>query len=693
MLRRRSSLFPASFWRIALPVGLIAVAVAGIAVEKSNPPDLARFHDRSTVVKAADDQVLRVFMSGDDKWRLHTRAEDVDPLYLQLLKSYEDQRFDHHLGVDPFSVTRAVAQALRSGHVVSGASTLSMQAARLAMPRPRSLSGKLTEMARALQLEWHLGKSTVLDMYLTLAPFGGPVEGVRAASWKLFGKEPRHLSVAEAALLVAIPQSPGLRGLGGVEDEARHGRDQVLARALAAGILTARQVSAARKAPIDLQGRAMPAIAPHLTAELWRRSRGDTIRTHIDYGLQSALQERLTQAITVLPPGVSAAALIVRNRDAAVISMASGGDYFDRGRAGMMDLTRAMRSPGSTLKPFIYAMAFDQRIAHPQTLIDDRKTDFYGYQPGNFDGRFRGQVSISEALQQSLNIPAVKVLDRLGPQRFSARLQDAGLQLIQRGADGPARLPIALGGGGTSLRELVRAYSGLANDGVVPRALNFVRPGMEQGAGHRLLSPAAAAMTRQILAAAPAPAGRLLTSYASGQGIAYKTGTSYRFRDAWSVGVEKGHTIGVWVGVVGDGQCPGCSGRAAAAPILFDLFDLIQGTESPITSGQERVFDPMPPSHLRYFEQPGVLVAGRQSKPEIVFPENNGEIVLKPGGALPVAARRAERGSRWLLNGFPAVLTGAGGKLALGSAGIHRLTVVDPQGQSDTAVFQVHFAE
>ncbi|NQW50983.1 MAG: transglycosylase domain-containing protein, partial [Rhodospirillales bacterium] len=399
-----------------LAVAATTLAATGLALDRLFPPDLSRYQDRSTEVVDANGRLLRAFTTADGKWRLKTAVDDVDPLYLGLLKAYEDRRFDTHWGVDPLAAVRAARQLAERGRIVSGASTLSMQAARLLDPRPRSFTTKAIQSARALQLEWRYSKREVLAIYLTLAPMGGNLEGVRAASLAYFGKEPRQLGAAEAALLVAIPQSPERRRPDRASSAAQAARDRVLERGVEHGVIDAPLLAMARSRPAPDRRLAMPLQAPHLSTWLAGQSPGTVVPTTVRYELQQTLSQLVQDERRQLGDGAEIAMVVLDNRTGGVVAWLGGDNFF--GRTGQVDLVRARRSPGSALKPLIYAMAFDDRILHPETLVEDVPVRFRDWLPRNFDRDHQGAVTVRRALQQSLNVPAVLALEKVGPQRF-----------------------------------------------------------------------------------------------------------------------------------------------------------------------------------------------------------------------------------------------------------------------------------
>ncbi|MFZ2870488.1 penicillin-binding protein 1C, partial [Zavarzinia sp.] len=568
---------PGRLRRLAL-AGLAALAVlAGLALvlDRAYPLPLDLVASRSTIVLDASGQPLRAFQADDGRWRFTAQPADVDPRFIAMLTAYEDRRFRDHWGVDPVAVLRAAGQAVVAGSIVSGASTLSMQTARLIQPRPRTFGAKLIEMARALQLEAHLSKDEILGLYLTLAPYGGNLEGVRAASLFYFGKEPDHLTDGEAALLVALPQSPERRRPDRHEDVARRMRDEVLTRVAEAGVITEAAAREAMEEAVPVARLPAPFFAPHLAERLHRADpAASVIASMIDRDLQQKLEDLAARNIGQFEATANIAILVVANEGRRVVASVGSAGYFDRRRAGPIDMTMAVRSPGSALKPFIYGMGFEDLVCHPETIVVDRPTHFGGYAPKNFDRLYRGEVKLAEALQLSLNIPAVAVLDLVGPRRFSARLAASGVRLRLPDPGAEPSLPIALGGVGVTLRDLVTLYAALADGG---RALPLRdRIHDEAGVPATLLSASAAWQVTAILRDTPPPPHLLPgESTSDGRQIAYKTGTSYGFRDAWAIGYDRDYTVGVWVGRPDGSFSPGRMGREAAAPLVFAAFSML----------------------------------------------------------------------------------------------------------------------
>ena len=435
---------------------------------------------------------LRAYLTSEGRWRLPATRRDVDPRFLQALLAYEDKRYYSHHGVDPLAMMRAAYQLATQGHIVSGGSTISMQVARLLEPRrERSIYAKLRQTVRGLQLEWALSKDEIFSLYLTLAPYGGNLEGIRAASLAYFGKEPRRLTLGEAALLVALPQSPEYRRPDRHPEAARDARDRVLDRIAGSGSFSADEIAHAKTEPVPDARKPMPLSAPHAADEAKAASAEKIIRLTIDGHLQRRLETLARERAEALGDAMSAAIVVVDNATGEILARVASPDYFDAARAGQVDVTRAVRSPGSALKPFIYGLGFEDGLIHPETLIEDRPIRYGDYAPENFDQTFQGTVTVRRALQQSLNVPAVAVLDAVGPSRLLARLDEAGASL-ELPKHATAGLALGLGGIGVRLIDLTALYTGLARQGnVAPliERLGETPPPHEapDGAGRRLV--------------------------------------------------------------------------------------------------------------------------------------------------------------------------------------------------------------
>ncbi len=678
---------PARLPRLLFGIALLLVLTAAVMVaDRLFPLDLSRLADASTVVVDRSGQPLRVFTTRSGFWRLPTEPASVSPAYLDLLIDVEDKRFWYHPGFDPFALARAAAQLVIHRHVVSGGSTLTMQVVRLLEPRPRTLRSKLIELVRAMQLEAHWSKAAILQAYLMLAPMGRNLEGVRAGSLAWFGKEPAQLSDAEAALLVALPQNPTRLRPDRDLAAAERAREKILRRGVAGGVLAPEALPSALATPIPTARRPMPVLAPHRAEQLAAtRVPGSTVTTTLDARLQVGAERVLGQALDTLPRPVNLAALIADWRTGEILAHVGSAGYLDARRRGAIDMTAAPRSPGSTLKPFIYGMAFEGLLAHPGSLVRDVATRFDDYAPHNFDGGFSGDVTIRQALQWSLNLPAVMVLQRVGPVAFTERFKTVGLPLDFGDAEVLPGLPVALGGVGTTLNALVTAYAGLADGGAVKPLLDHVgAAGPGQGA---LMSGPAADAVVDILSDMPAPAG---SSGRAGR-IAYKTGTSYRFRDGWALGFNNNHVIGIWMGRADGGTCTPCVGAGAAA-ILFRLFDLLPPDPLPRRVLTPVFAGPPPPALLRLDAVNG---NAEPDGPHITFPVARSNVLAGslPGEASPVklAAEGGRRPYRWLADGHP-VDSSPFARETLwhpDGEGFSTVVVIDAAGHSDRTTFRV----
>lgn len=665
-----------------LAVAATTLVAAALALDRLFPPDLSRYHDRSTEVVDANGRLLRAFTTADGKWRLNTSVDDVDPLYLALLKAYEDRRFDSHWGVDPLATLRAAGQLAERGRIVSGASTLSMQAARLLDPRARSFTTKAIQSARALQLEWRYSKREVLAIYLTLAPMGGNLEGVRAASLAYFGKEPRQLSAAEAALLVGIPQSPERRRPDRASSVAQKARDRVLARGVEHGVIDAPLFEMARSRPAPDRRLAMPMQAPHLSAWLAGQSPGSTVPTTVRYELQQALAQLVHEERRALADAAEIAMVVLDNRTGGVVAWLGGDNFF--GRAGQVDLVRARRSPGSALKPLIYAMAFDDRTLHPETLVEDVPVRFRDWLPRNFDRDHQGAVTVRRALQQSLNVPAVLALEKVGPQRFLSTLRTAGAAPGLPPGDAGNSLGIALGSATVSPLEMAGLYAGLANGGrFAPPQFRRDRPRPEP---LRLVGPTAAWYVSDVLAEAPLPEGFAALPVALRERrIAFKTGTSAGYRDAWAAGYSANWTVVVWVGHADGTPRPGQLGRLSALPILFKAYGRLPAEDNrairppadAIKVASHRELPPRMRTLAPYSETSG--------GPRIAYPPADARIELAAREAVVLNAMGGQGRLRWLVDGRPL----EGTQWVPDGAGTARLAVVDEAGRSTSVTVRI----
>ncbi|WP_459207690.1 peptidoglycan glycosyltransferase PbpC [Pseudomonas sp. MLB6B] len=532
--------------------------------------------DLARVVLAEDGTPLWRFADADGVWRYPVTAEQVSPLYLQALLTYEDRWFYRHPGVNPMALARAAWLNLRGGRVVSGGSTLSMQVARLLDPHDRTLGGKLRQLWRTAQLEWHLSKAQILQIYLDRAPFGGTLQGVAAASWAYLGKSPLHLTHAEAALLAVLPQAPSRLRPDRHPKRAQRARDKVLQRLADYDVWPAERLQEAREEPLLLAPRQEPALAPLLARRLNTRDSPALIRTTLDAALQRRLEDLLLGWRARLPERTSAAILVVEAKTMAVRAYLGSIEIGDARRFGHVDMVHALRSPGSTLKPFLYGMALDDGLIHSESLLQDVPRRYGDYRPGNFSSGFSGPVAASAALALSLNLPAVQLLEAYGPKRFAAQLRTGGVPLALPPLAEP-NLSLILGGAGSRLEDLVGGYAAFARQGHSARIrLQPQDPLIER----RLLSPGAAWIVRRILSGQARPDRDPRAELVQRPALAWKTGTSYGFRDAWSVGVGPRYLIGVWIGRPDGTPVAGQFGLASAAPLMLQVHDLLSNRDS-----------------------------------------------------------------------------------------------------------------
>lgn len=657
-------------------VGILSIATIGLAVAAwagfeaalsgMTPPPLKSAAEVSVTVVDRDDRLLRAFTTADGRWRLPATNQDVDQRYLAMLLAFEDRRFYEHGGVDILALGRAALQLAMHRRIVSGASTLTMQTARLLDQRhDRTLQGKFAQILRAIQLERQLSKNEILNLYLRLAPFGGNIEGVRAAALAYFGKEPSRLSLGQAALLVALPQSPEARRPDRFASAARQARDRVLERATAAGVITPAEAARARSEKVPTKRRQFPMLAPHLAeAEVASFPQRTVHRLTIDRDRQRALQTLIAERAKLLGDRLSAALLAIDHNTGEVIAHVGSPGYLDGDRFGALDMTGALRSPGSTLKPVVYGLGFERGIAHPETLIEDRPSRFGGYRPENFDEIYLGTITIREALASSRNVPAVRVLDELSPDLLVGRLRRAGASPVLPDAARPS-LAIALGGVGLTLRDLAGLYASLAQGGrhvVLSHRKGEASQRMLTGAVARdkaksLLTSVAAWYVTDILKDAPAP-----DNARSGR-IAYKTGTSYGYRDAFAIGYDGRYTIAVWVGRPDEASTPGLIGRTAAAPILFDAFSRMSVKREPLPKapvGAIRLNGPELPPNLQRFARFSVADQSGSSFHRdplaISFPPDRSEVEVVAGAdpdPLPLKAEGGALPLTWLIDGRP----------------------------------------
>ena len=672
------------FWLAAgLFLAVFARDRVDLWIDDTRLPPLAL----ATSVQVLDREgaLLRAYTVADGRWRLAVTPDEVDPGFATALMAYEDKRFLHHNGVDGRALTRAVAQAVWNGRVISGGSTLTMQVARLLEEGTTGeVAGKLRQMRVAWALERRLTKDEILGLYLTLAPYGGNLEGIRAATLSYFGKEPKRLTPAEIALLVAIPQSPESRRPDRHVARATAARDRVLARAETDGLIDADQATAARTEPVPATRKSFPALAAHLAD---RARMGDpsaqTHRLTLDRSLQIALETLAAEVVAGQGDRLQIALVVADHQTGEILASVGSAGFTEDTRAGFVDMTQALRSPGSTLKPLVYGLAFDEGLAHPETLIEDRPSDFSGYRPQNFDRQYRGTIRAREALQQSLNIPVVALTEALGPARLLTALDKAGVRHDM--PEGQPGLAIALGGIGVTLQDMVQLYASIARGGAT-LPLRWRMEGASEE-GQRLLATTSAWFVGDILAGLAPPPGTPQNR------LAYKTGTSYGHRDAWAIGYDGRHVIGVWMGRPDGTPVPGVFGADLAAPVLFQAFARLKPAldpQPPAPPATLLVANAQLPQPLQRFRSRSAAFEAAADGPAVAFPPDGAEVELLPAGLLA----KVEGGTApftWLANGAPVALSLRDRAVMLPGlgTGFVTLSVIDSAGRSARATVRL----
>ncbi|PIE14098.1 MAG: penicillin-binding protein 1C [Rhodobacterales bacterium] len=673
--------------RIALILAAALLFSAGLArdafdawVARTELPVLAI--ETSVEMRDRHGALMRVYTVADGRWRMTPGA--VDPKFIDMLIAFEDKRFFTHPGVDPVAILRAAGQAAWNGRVVSGGSTLTMQVARLLENSGTGRwRGKLRQIRVALALERQLSKAQILELYLTHAPYGGNIEGLRAATLAYFGKEPQRLTPSQAALLVALPQAPERRRPDRNPTAARAARDRVLHRMQRFDVLSDEATVAALETAVPTSRRPFPALSPHLTDRLRARHPLKTEhRLTLDANVQARLEDLARTSLRNHAEQLSVALVIAELETGDILGAVGSASYGTASaRQGFVDMTRALRSPGSTLKPLVYGMAFDLGLAHPETVIHDRPVAFGPYTPQNFDGAFRGELRVAEALRLSLNIPVVLLTEEIGPGRLINRMKRAGMSPALPGHGKPG-LAVALGGVGVTLEDLVTLYAGIGRGGEAVRLRE--QPDQPVRTGPRVLSRAAAWHVGHILSGLTPPGG-------AGKGrLAFKTGTSYGHRDAWAVGFDGSHVAGVWIGRPDGTPVPGAFGGDMAAPILAKVFQRTKPAFDPL-------FPPPPetvmvatadlPQPLRKFRGRNAVFQAAEDAPVLAFPPDGARLARAPDLPLTLKIREGEAPFTVLANGEPIVTGARSREIALPGVapGFVQLSIIDARGRSARA--------
>lgn len=663
-------------------IGLTFVLI--LALDLLFPPKLSRYKDTSVIVLGDDKSLLHVFQTLDEKWRVKTDFTEVDPCYIEFLIAREDQRFWYHCGVDPLAIIRAAFQMIQTQKVISGGSTLTMQTARLLEPRPRTITSKLIEVIRALQLEFHFNKRQILSMYLTLAPFGGNIEGIKAASLAYFQHLPKFFSPGEAALLVALPQSPSKLRPHIFPERALNARDRILNSMRKRNVLSAEEFKMAITEALPQQRLEFPRLVPHLSWRLRQAYPGlNTHQTTILKEIQLVTENVIKSTIASLPQKANIAVLVVDHHENKVRAYVGSREFFDEKRDGQVDFICACRSPGSTLKPFIYGLAFEEGLVSPNSLILDDRVRFGVYSPGNFDKEFHGMVTVREALQLSLNVPAVSILNQLGPLRFLGTLKAVGVDAKFNDKTTKPTLAIALGGIGMTLEQLVMLYGGLARGGIV-KSIHYNICDKDI-VGYSLLSERASDQITQILK----HEHRGPPGFQHPVNIAFKTGTSYGHRDAWALGYSKDFTVGIWIGHPDGSSMGQGTGQSLAVPILEKIFQLLPENHHRNSKIHQTIKSAQ--SHLKLrsnkYASSQKEILRVQNLPQLLFPINETTIEREKTSQgykmLPFKVSGGTRPYTWLINGRPGTRSWQHRYDWLpGEPGFYTITVLDAEGKA-----------
>ncbi len=531
--------------------------------------------DYSTVITDNKGNIINAYLTKDQQWRMKTELNEISPLLRKTIIAKEDKYFYSHPGVNPFAVIRAFFKNIFRMKRTSGASTITMQVARALEPSRRTVWAKAREMFRAFQLEWKYSKDEILQMYLNLVPYGGNIEGVKAASLLYFNKDPDHLSLAEITALSIIPNRPSTMVIGKNNERIIEERNRWLKKFAEDKVFSEKEIEDALREPLAATRGTVPHYIPHLAYKLKRSKSNAIIKTNIDLNTQLKTEKLVEDYVRGLKLRhiKNAAVIILDNRSHKVITYAGSSSFFDTTDAGQVNGAAAVREPGSTLKPLLYALNFDEGLLTPKKVITDVPVNYDGYSPENYDQKFNGNVTIEYALEHSLNIPAVKSLSLLGKEKMISKLSDCGFDQIRKDRN-KLGLSLILGGCGATLEELTGLFSSFANNGT------FISPAYTQddtlSIKKNIISPAAAFMISEILSHINRPDFPINWQATEHMPrIAWKTGTSYGRRDAWSIGYNKNFTVGVWAGNFSGVGASDLSGANIATPLLFRIFNTI----------------------------------------------------------------------------------------------------------------------
>jgi len=528
----------------------------------------------STIITDNKGELINAFLTKDQKWRMKTELDEISPLLRKTIVAKEDKYFYSHPGVNLFAVGRAFFKNIIRMKRTSGASTITMQVARALEPRKRNIWSKTVEMFRAFQLELKYSKDEILQLYLNLVPYGGNIEGVKSAAQIYFRKNPDHLSLAEITALSIIPNRPSSLVIGKSNQLIIDERNRWLHKFAADKIFTEKEIADALAEPLTASRSTIPHYVPHFAYKL-KQSGNTIIKTNIDLNTQLKTEKIVEDYVRTqrLKNIKNAAVIVIDNRTHKVISYVGSSGFMDTTDGGQVNGANAIRQPGSTLKPLLYGMCFDEGLLTPKMIVTDVAVNYEGYAPENYDEKYNGYVSVEYALDHSLNIPAVKTLKMLGYEKFIQKLSDCNFKQIQKDRN-KLGLSLILGGCGTTLEELTGLFSSFANEGI------YISPSYTQtDTLHKrttVISPAACFMINEILSKVNRPDFPLNWQATEHMPkIAWKTGTSYGRRDAWSIGYNKNYTIGIWTGNFSGAGVPDLSGANIATPLLFKIFNTI----------------------------------------------------------------------------------------------------------------------
>jgi penicillin-binding protein 1C len=584
-------------------IGVTGIFVVFLLLNRLFPlPDHIGY---STIVTDDKGAVIHAFLTRDQQWRMKTELSEISPLLRKTIIEKEDKYFYYHRGINPVAIVRAFFKNIFRMRRTSGASTITMQVARALEPKRRTYWNKLTEAFRALQLEWKYNKDEILQLYLNKVPYGGNIEGVKSASILYFKKNPDHLSLAEITALSVIPNRPSSLVMGRNNDRIVKERNKWLHRWAREKVFTEHEIEDALSEPLAASRGAVPAFIPQLAWKLKRKG-GDIIHTTIALNMQRKIEKLVGDySHTLALKNIrNAAVIVIDNQTHRVVSYVGSADFHDSLDGGQVNGAMAVREPGSTLKPLMYGLCIDEGLLTPKVMITDVPVNYQGYAPENYDRKFNGYVTMEYALEHSLNIPAVKSLKSLGKDKLIRKLAQCDFQQIKKDQQ-KLGLSMILGGCGATLEELTGMYSIFANGGRYVRPVYTWGDRTGEGAGARwgagsggraggvlgrdmrwaggagstgeqILSPAAAFMINETLSKVNRPDFPLnWESTVHLPKIAWKTGTSYGRRDAWSIGYNRRYTVGIWVGNFSGLGIPELSGANVATPLLFTVFNTI----------------------------------------------------------------------------------------------------------------------